>query len=198
MLFSDPRFQQQLPQLGAALLAACGGILQPALLQPLQQRQVLEAQARLQGDDTTSDVLSLQPAAAVWAGLPTDAKRALLESRRRAAIAAARRRPYALQRELLVLLRDLGVRCRANALTKDGCTCIDVAATLPSGAHTPRLHPKGCSRAPACLFSGWRECMSSWCRSNEDAACHCPATAKCTAKCIPSALARAGGNVPQI
>jgi hypothetical protein len=127
-LLSHPQFAQQAPQLAACLLIS-------QLAAPPQNPA---AAAAVAGDNSSSSTLNSNPNAVTnitnpWIGFSREVQQRLLESWRRKVLLRSQRKPHALQQELSLALKQLGLRCRANAVTPDGCVCIDIAATSPQG-----------------------------------------------------------------
>jgi hypothetical protein len=134
-LAADPQFVQQSEQLAACMLAAQAAAGAAAGGLPADQQQPPAAAAGAlpsSVDATSSSSSSGDP----WLCLPVSLQQPLLQAWRRKTVKRAarqQRRPYLEQKQLLLCLRQLGLRAKANALTEDGCLCIDVAAMTPRG-----------------------------------------------------------------
>jgi hypothetical protein len=132
-LLSHPQFAQQSEQLAACMLAAQSTIV--------YQPQAPAGSSAADGEGAAQQGGSMTPAAAAgsagWLALPGPVQQRLQEVWRRKCMRRAARqqtRPYLEQQQLVLCLRQLGLRCKANALSDDGVVCIDVAATTSRGA----------------------------------------------------------------
>jgi hypothetical protein len=121
-LLSHPLFAQQAPQLAACLLVS-------QLAAPPQNAAGAAAAAAAADSSISSSGSNLNS----WLGFSREVQQRLLESWRRKVLLRSQCRPHAQQQELALALKQLGLRCRANAVTPDGCVCIDIAATSPQG-----------------------------------------------------------------
>jgi hypothetical protein len=117
-LLSHPQFLQQSPQLAACLLVS-----------QLAGSAAAPAAAAAQNPGSANPSASSNP----WLGFSREVQQRLLETWRRKVLRRSQCKPHALQLELAVALRQLGLRCKPNAMTPDGCVCIDIAATSPQG-----------------------------------------------------------------
>ncbi|KAF6253964.1 hypothetical protein COO60DRAFT_367088 [Scenedesmus sp. NREL 46B-D3] len=120
-LLGHPQFAQQSPQLAACLLVS-----QPAAAAslPAGRAATTEMPDTSAGSDSATNP---------WLGFSREVQQRLQESWRRRVLRRSQSRPHALQQELAAALRQLGLRCKPNAVTPDGCVCIDIAATSPQG-----------------------------------------------------------------
>jgi hypothetical protein len=149
-LLAHPQFDQQAEQLAASLLAAqdaaqAGGTPPPAPIASFDAEQgsaaVAAAQqsagaaAAQQGPDRAAAGRAAAAArSSPWLALPTAVQQRLLEAWRRKVLRkAGKRQGMGEHMQLVMSLRQLGLRGRAKAPTDDGYVCIDVAITAPSG-----------------------------------------------------------------
>jgi hypothetical protein len=133
-LLRHPQFAQQAPQLAACLLISQLAAPPP---NPAATSAAAAAAAENPSGLTTNPSANTQ-ATNPWLGFSREVQQRLLESWRRKMLLRSQSKPHALQQELSLALKQLGLRCRANAVTPDGCVCIDIAATSPQGGWCAR------------------------------------------------------------
>jgi hypothetical protein len=150
-LLSHPQFPHQAEQLAACLLAAqdaaqAGGAPPPAPIASFDAEQgaaalaAAVAGAGTQGSGAQSAATAASRVAAVaarnspWLALPTAVQQRLLEAWRRKLLRKlAKAQGMGEHMQLVMSLRQLGLRGRAKALSDDAAVCIDVAIATPSG-----------------------------------------------------------------
>lgn len=133
-LLTHPQFAQQSEQLAACYLAAkdaaqAGGTPPPAPVASFDMDQGSAASLQNPGRQSNSSP---------WLSLPAAVQQRLVEAWRRKVLRkagpkAGSRKGMGEHMQLLLSLRQLGLRGRAKVLTDDGLVCIDVAVTTAQG-----------------------------------------------------------------
>lgn len=144
-LLAHPQFDQHAEQLAACLLAAqdapqAGSTPPPAPVASFDAEQGSAAAAAAAGaaqqglDRAAAGRAAAAARSSPWLTLPTAVQQRLLEAWRRKVLRkAGKRQGMGEHMQLVMSLRQLGLRGRAKAPTDDGYVCIDVAITAPSG-----------------------------------------------------------------
>lgn len=132
-LISHPDFTQQSQQLAACLLASQ---ISPPPRAPAAATAAAAAEEVVAAAAASAAITTSSSSSNPWSTMDTATRQRLLEGWRRRVLLRSQQPLHRQQRELVACCQDLGLRCRGNAVTDDGCVCIDVAATAHTGEVT--------------------------------------------------------------
>jgi len=141
-LLTHPQFTQQSEQLAACLIAAQDATQAGSLRAGAGAGAAAAVAAAIAGDSSQSAATAgtqgptpvSSGGSSPWLALPSAVQQRLMEAwRRKAMRKAGQQQGMGEHMQLLLSLRQLGLRGRAKVLTDDGCACIDVAVTTPRG-----------------------------------------------------------------